>query len=243
MSYNIIKQTTTLKVFNLTCVFQLIKLINIVILVSCIVKFPVIKPGTMSEHRSTRNVIYAHVEHLKDKVRSHGEKKTEEEEDLSQEKTQEDIVDEKSTEVEEEVDEGRSTRTVIYAHLKHFKDKVRNLGEKKTDKEEEPSQEDMIVDEESTQTEEEVEEEEAELTEEEINAAVSELRQLGGRLAGWLEVRENTILQLRQTADYIDGVGRRTNIAKAEYSTAPLHHCRAEKNKVEKFIIFSSEKV
>ena len=122
--------------------------------------------------------------------------------------------------------EQRSTRTVIYAHLKHLKNKVRNYRGNEGEKEEHLSQEEiqeLLVDEKSPEQEVEEEEaseeeEEVELTEEEINAAVSELRVLDGRLAAWLEVRENTILQLRETADYIDQVGKRTNIAKAEYA-------------------------
>ena len=118
--------------------------------------------------------------------------------------------------------EDRSTRTVIYAHLKRLKNKIRNYRGKEGEKEEHLSQEEiqeLLVDEKSPeQEEEEEEEEEEELTEEEINAAVSELRQLDGRLATWVEVRENTVLQLRETADYIDQVGKRTNIAKAEYA-------------------------
>ena len=83
-----------------------------------------------SEDRSTRTVIYAHLKHFKDKVRNRGGK----EEDMSQEESKEDIVHEKSTEVEEE--DNRQSQTVIYAHVKHWKDKVRNRRQKQAEKEE-----------------------------------------------------------------------------------------------------------
>ena len=68
------------------------------------------------------------------------------------------------------------------------------------------------------EVEEEVEEEEddEELTEEEITEAVTSLRLLSVRVTAWLEVREKTILHLREMADYIDQVHRRSNKAKVE---------------------------
>ena len=62
----------------------------------------------------------------------------------------------------------------------------------------------------------EEEEDEEELTEEEITEAVTSLRLLSVRVTAWLEVREKTILHLREMADYIDQVHRRTNKAKVE---------------------------
>ena len=62
----------------------------------------------------------------------------------------------------------------------------------------------------------EEEEDEEELTEEEITEAVTSLRLLSVRVTAWLEVREKTILHLREMADYIDQVHRRSNKAKVE---------------------------
>ena len=53
-----------------------------------------------------------------------------------------------------------------------------------------------------------------ELTEKELTELVEELRHLEERLHLWREVRLNTILQLRQIADYIDSVARKTGIAR-----------------------------
>ena len=62
------------------------------------------------------------------------------------------------------------------------------------------------------------ENEKLDLSERDISDVVTELRRLEEKLHLWREVRQNTILQLRETADYIDQVGKRTNIAKAEYA-------------------------
>jgi len=52
------------------------------------------------------------------------------------------------------------------------------------------------------------------LSERDISEVVTELRQLEEKLHLWREVRKDTIRQLREIADYIDGVARKTGIAK-----------------------------
>ena len=111
-------------------------------------------------------------------------------------------------------------RTVIYANLKHLKNKIRNREDDDMSQEEVVEVE--LVEEEDEEEAEEVGE--LELSEEEISETMSTLRLLDSRLATWVEVRENTILQLREIADYIDRVGRRTNKVKAGPSTADQVH-------------------
>ena len=53
-----------------------------------------------------------------------------------------------------------------------------------------------------------------ELSDEDITEMVTSLRQLEEKLILWREVRQQTILQLREVADYIDSVARKTGIAK-----------------------------
>ena len=53
-----------------------------------------------------------------------------------------------------------------------------------------------------------------ELSEGEITEMVSKLRQLEEKWTLWLEVRQQTILKLREVADYIDSVAHKTGIAK-----------------------------
>ena len=52
------------------------------------------------------------------------------------------------------------------------------------------------------------------LSERDISEVVTELRQLEEKLHLWREVRKDTIRQLREIADYIDSVARKTGIAK-----------------------------
>ena len=52
------------------------------------------------------------------------------------------------------------------------------------------------------------------LTEKDINEVVSELRHLEERLHLWREVRQNTVVRLREIADYIDNVAKQTGVAK-----------------------------
>jgi len=52
------------------------------------------------------------------------------------------------------------------------------------------------------------------LSERDINEVVSELRHLEEKLHLWREVRQNTIIRLREIADYIDNVAKQTGIAK-----------------------------
>ena len=60
----------------------------------------------------------------------------------------------------------------------------------------------------------EIEEALEKLSEGDISEVVSNLRQLEEKLILWREVRQQTILQLREVADYIDSVGHKTGIAK-----------------------------
>ena len=53
-----------------------------------------------------------------------------------------------------------------------------------------------------------------ELSDGDITEMVTSLRQLEEKLILWREVRQQTILQLREVADYIDSVARKTGIAK-----------------------------
>ena len=53
-----------------------------------------------------------------------------------------------------------------------------------------------------------------ELGEGDLSEMVTNLRQLEEKLVLWQEVRQQTILQLREVADYIDSVGHKTGIAK-----------------------------
>ena len=52
------------------------------------------------------------------------------------------------------------------------------------------------------------------LSEKDINEVVSELRHLEERLHLWREVRQNTVVRLREIADYIDNVAKQTGVAK-----------------------------
>ena len=52
------------------------------------------------------------------------------------------------------------------------------------------------------------------LNENDIQDVVSELRHLEEKLHLWREVRQNTILRLREIADYIDNVAKQTGVAK-----------------------------
>ena len=52
------------------------------------------------------------------------------------------------------------------------------------------------------------------LNEKDIQDVVSELRHLEEKLHLWREVRQNTIVRLREIADYIDNVGKQTGVAK-----------------------------
>ena len=58
------------------------------------------------------------------------------------------------------------------------------------------------------------ENEKLDLSERDISDVVTELRRLEEKLHLWREVRQTTILQLREIADYIDSVARNTGIAK-----------------------------
>jgi len=58
------------------------------------------------------------------------------------------------------------------------------------------------------------EDEKLDLSERDISDVVSELRRLEEKLHLWREVRQTTIIQLREIADYIDSVARNTGIAK-----------------------------
>ena len=56
--------------------------------------------------------------------------------------------------------------------------------------------------------------EELNMQEKDIEDVVNELRHLEEKLHLWREVRENTIAELREIAEYIDKVGRQTGIAR-----------------------------
>ena len=60
----------------------------------------------------------------------------------------------------------------------------------------------------------EIEEALEKLSEGDISEVVSNLRQLEEKLILWREGRQQTILQLREVADYIDTVAHKTGIAK-----------------------------
>merc|ERR1712013_684684 len=55
-----------------------------------------------------------------------------------------------------------------------------------------------------------VEDDATDLDEKDIEAVVSELRHLEEKLHLWREVRQNTIIRLREIADYIDSVTKST---------------------------------
>merc|ERR1712013_369731 len=59
-----------------------------------------------------------------------------------------------------------------------------------------------------------VEDDATDLDEKDIEAVVSELRHLEEKLHLWREVRQNTIIRLREIADYIDSVAKQTGVAK-----------------------------
>eukprot|EP00092_Neocalanus_flemingeri_P011069 GFUD01011917.1.p1 GENE.GFUD01011917.1~~GFUD01011917.1.p1 ORF type:complete len:326 (+),score=106.17 GFUD01011917.1:73-1050(+) len=52
------------------------------------------------------------------------------------------------------------------------------------------------------------------LNEKDIQEVVSELRHLEEKLHLWREVRQNTIVRLREIADYMDSVGKQTGVAR-----------------------------
>ena len=60
------------------------------------------------------------------------------------------------------------------------------------------------------------------LNEKDIQDVVSELRHLEEKLHLWREVRQNTIVRLREIADYIDNVGKQTGVAKVVGSSGGI---------------------